>query len=224
MLDTAVDARRAERAGLGRRSASSRDRRARRGSSTRSRRSRAPRPRRGLTVGLEFHGGTLTATVDGDARAARRGRRAEPLDLLAAAVLAWPDHAGRRRGRGRRRSAPRLSHLHVYEWAGRRGPAAARRRARDRWRAVLDAAPRARRATAVAFLEFVADDDPDALRRDAAHAARLAGRAVNGPGDVPPGVVAMLPGRVPRAARGRTRRMRGSASGGASAPGRSRTS
>ena len=63
----------------------------------------------------------------------------------------------------------RLSHLHVYEWAGpeQRRPLAA---GADRWRPVLAA------ATAdgdwsgdrIAFVEFVVDDDPDALRRDAA--------------------------------------------------------
>ena len=60
----------------------------------------------------------------------------------------------------------RLSHLHVYEWAGAedRRPLAD---GGDRWRAVLDAAS-ALGGDRVAFLEFVAGDDPDALRRDAA--------------------------------------------------------
>jgi sugar phosphate isomerase/epimerase len=66
--------------------------------------------------------------------------------------------------------SPRVSHVHVYEWAG----AEDRRPLSDgraRWRAVLDAlraAPAPEQpAPRVAFLEFVADDDPVALLRDA---------------------------------------------------------
>lgn len=118
--------------------------------------------RRGLTVALEFHGGTPTATVAGtlamlDAVGAPnlttywqppywRGPTTPEAD--AAEVVALGAH---------------LSHLHVYEWAGpeARRPLVA---GRPRWRAVLGAAAGTQR---VALLEFVEGDDPEALRRDA---------------------------------------------------------
>jgi len=124
---------------------------------------------RDLTVGLEYHGGTLTATA-ASARAL--------LDAVAAPNLAsyWqPPYWTARRGPGDDAAdvkvlAPRLSHLHVYEWVG-----ADDRRPLDegrvRWREVLaalrDASGPARPTPRVAFLEFVAGDDPRALLRDA---------------------------------------------------------
>ncbi len=123
---------------------------------------------REVTVSLEYHGGTATATVAGarallDAVAAPNvftywqppyWREPRPPAADAAEVLEL---------RGR------LSHLHVYEWAGpeQRRPLA---EGADRWRPVLAA------ATAdgdwsgdrIAFVEFVVEDDPDALRADAA--------------------------------------------------------
>jgi sugar phosphate isomerase/epimerase len=129
---------------------------------------------RDLTVGLEFHAGTLTATA---------ASTAALLDAVAAANLAtyWQppywlparppeDDAAEVTG-----LAPRLSHLHVYEWVD----ATDRRPLADgaaRWRAVLgalDAAPRSR----VAFLEFVAADDPRQLEADAATLHELLGAA-----------------------------------------------
>jgi sugar phosphate isomerase/epimerase len=119
----------------------------------------------GLSVGLEYHGGTRTATLAGTL---------ELLDAVAAPNLAsyWqPPY-------WRAPTSPdadadevvalgaRLSHLHVYEWAGPED----RRPLSDgaaRWRAVLDAAD-ALGGDRIAFLEFVAGDDPDALRGDAA--------------------------------------------------------
>ncbi|HEY3722939.1 MAG TPA: TIM barrel protein [Acidimicrobiia bacterium] len=124
---------------------------------------------RDLTVGLEFHGGTLTAT------AASTGAL---LDAAAAPNLTtyWqPPYwtAGRRPGDDASDItllAPRLSHVHVYEWTG----ADDRRpldEGRGRWHEVIaalrDAAGPARPAPRVAFLEFVTDDDPRALLRDA---------------------------------------------------------
>ena len=123
---------------------------------------------RDLTVGLEFHGGTPTATV--------AGTRAL-LDAVAAPNLFtywqppyWRDAVAERTDAAEVTDLGRwLSHLHVYEWAG----------AEDRqpladgdvhWGAVL------RAASAVdgtwsgdrcAFLEFVPGDDVDAVRRDA---------------------------------------------------------
>jgi 3-dehydroshikimate dehydratase len=119
---------------------------------------------RGVTIGLEFHGGTATATIDGaltllDAVGAEnvasywqppywRGPTTPAADAAEVTTL-----------------GARLSHLHVYEWSGPED----RRPLADgvaRWSAVLDAA-RALGGDRVAFLEFVAGDDPDALRRDA---------------------------------------------------------
>ena len=156
------------------------------------------------------------------ARAARRGRRRR---------TSRPT-GSRRTGvaRPRRRPTPprstalgaRLSHLHVYEWAGPED----RRPLADghaRWSAVLDAA-RALGGDRVAFLEFVADDDPDvpAPRRRAPCAAWLAA-TVTARGDVPPGIVAMVRGRRARAARGGRGGRVGRCPAGASARGRSRT-
>jgi sugar phosphate isomerase/epimerase len=117
---------------------------------------------RDLRIGIEHHAHTLTATV------------ASTLDLLAAVDAPnvssyWqPPYWLPRRDPGAdavdvARLGGHLSHLHVYEWAG----AEDRRPLADgdaRWRAVLaalDGSPR------VAFLEFVAGDDPRTLLADA---------------------------------------------------------
>ena len=122
-----------------------------------------------VTVGLEYHGGTPTATVAGttallDAVGAPnlftywqppywRGPTASGSDAAEVADL-----------------GPRLSHLHVYEWAS----AEDRRPLADgdaRWAAVLQAAHAVAgdwSGDRYAFLEFVPDDDVGALRRDAA--------------------------------------------------------
>lgn len=123
----------------------------------------------GLDLALEFHGGTATASVGGvrslfDAVAAPnlftywqppywRGTTDAASDRAAVEAL-----------------GDRLAHLHVYEWAatGDRRPLAEGSR---RWPEVLAAAsvvPTAFSGPRVALLEFVADDDPDRLRRDAA--------------------------------------------------------
>ncbi len=120
---------------------------------------------RGITVGLEFHGGTPTATVDGALAL---------LDAVAAPNLSTYWQAPYWRGPTTPAAdaaevaavGGRLSHLHVYEWAGPED----RRPLADghaRWSAVFDAA-RKLGGDRTAFLEFVADDDPDVLRRDAA--------------------------------------------------------
>jgi sugar phosphate isomerase/epimerase len=124
---------------------------------------------RDLTVGIEFHGGTLTVTA---------ASAAAVLDAVAAPNLAtswqlpyWC--AGRSPvddAADVTALAPRLGHLHVYEWTGpeERHPLAD---GTDRWRAVLealDAAPAPARPTPrVAFLEFVAGDEVGALLADA---------------------------------------------------------
>lgn len=124
---------------------------------------------RDLTVGLEFHGGTLTAS-------------AASVDALLDAVGApnvstyWqpPYWLPKRPVRDDvievEALAPRLSHVHVYEWAGEddRRPLA---EGADRWRRVFGAlrtsAAPDRPRPRIAFLEFVTADDPVALLRDA---------------------------------------------------------
>ncbi len=125
---------------------------------------------RDLLVYLEFHGGTLTAT------AASTGIL---LDAVGAPNLrtAWQppywdprdDPEADRADAIRLRDA--LAHLHVYRWGhdGTRHPLV---EGADRWPAILrDAAGAptlAQHAPRAALLEFVADDDPAALLRDAA--------------------------------------------------------
>jgi len=123
---------------------------------------------RGLTLGLEFHGGTPTATVLGTLGL---------MDAVDAANLFtyWQPPYWRAPTAPESNAAEvialsaRLSHLHVYEWAGPedRRPLA---EGADRWLAVLAAATDARgwHGERVALLEFVTGDDPEALRRDAA--------------------------------------------------------
>jgi len=120
---------------------------------------------RHLTVGIEFHGGTLTATAES---------AASMLDAVGAPNLStyWqPPYWGSDRSPADDAAevlglGSRLSHVHVYEWAGAedRRPLAAGTR---RWRAVFDALADTDQSSRCAFLEFVADDDPRALLRDA---------------------------------------------------------
>ncbi len=128
---------------------------------------------RQITVGLEFHGGTPTATV--------AGTRAL-LDAIDAPNLFtyWQPPYWRAPtspvadGAEVTELGPRLSHLHVYEWASPedRRPLA---EGAARWRSVLRAAGSIAGGWAgdrFAFCEFVAGDDVDALSRDAATLVR----------------------------------------------------
>lgn len=123
----------------------------------------------GLDLALEFHGGTATATVTG-VRAL--------LDAVDVPNLFtyWqpPYWNGPTDATGDRAQVTalgaRLAHVHVYEWAAAddRRPLA---EGAGRWPTVLaaaGAAPTAFAGPRVALLEFVADDDPGQLRRDAA--------------------------------------------------------
>lgn len=125
---------------------------------------------RDLLVYLEFHGGTLTATTSSTRTL---------LDAVGAPNLrtAWQppywdprdDPEADRADAIHLRDA--LAHLHVYRWDhdGTRHPLL---EGEDRWPAILSDAARAptlpRHAPRAALLEFVADDEPAALRRDAA--------------------------------------------------------
>lgn len=127
----------------------------------------------GLTLSLEHHRLTLT---DG---------ALETLGLLRAvgeqATNLFTYWQPRPRVRGRSALGelaalgPRLSHLHVFHWdsALARYPLHC---GEGEWRAYLgaaDAAPTAFRGDAFAFLEFVAGDDVEQLRRDAVVLKRL---------------------------------------------------
>ena len=124
---------------------------------------------RDLTVGLEFHGGTPTATVAGTLAL---------LDAVGAPNLFtywqppyWRDPIAARTDAAEVIELGQwLSHLHVYEWAS----AENRRPLADgdaHWNAVLRAASTIDGAWSgdrFALLEFVPRDDVDAVRRDAA--------------------------------------------------------
>lgn len=123
---------------------------------------------RDLTVGIEFHGGTLTADVAGATAL---------LDAVGAPNLFsywqppyWePARSPESAVDGVSALGPRLSHLHVYEWrsAEDRRPLAG---GATRWPSILDrvATLPAPVEPRLALIEFVPGDDPDALRRDAA--------------------------------------------------------
>ncbi len=120
---------------------------------------------RGLEVGLEFHPGTLTETA------------ASTLALLEGAgtnvFTYWQPVAGAKAEDSLAELArvqDRLAHLHVFSW----DPTPAQRRPLDflepMWRAALRQAAQERTfpVPRCAFLEYLPDDDPKALRRDAA--------------------------------------------------------
>lgn len=129
---------------------------------------------RALTVGIEYHGGTLTATV------------ASTIDLLhevaAPNVFTYwqPSYWIAQRSvaddiADLAALAGRVSHVHVYEWAdaSHRLPLAD---GDARWTAVFAAlagTPSPLPSPRAAFLEFVANDGPDALRADAKMLLRL---------------------------------------------------
>ena len=116
----------------------------------------------GLTIAYEYHQNTLTDT-----------------DASAAALLAATDHPAvrtlwqpriddpvDRACESLRAVLPRLAHVHAYHWP-RRGERAPLAQGADRWRAYLDVLRENGKECPV-LLEFVANDDPDQLRADAA--------------------------------------------------------
>ncbi len=122
---------------------------------------------RRLTVGIEYHGGTLTATA---------ASAAAIVDAVVAPNLSlyWqpPYWLGQREIADDVDDVAtlggRVSHLHVYEWTPapdvERLPLAA---GDARWRAVLAALEAPAVEPRVAFCEFVAGDDPAQLVADA---------------------------------------------------------
>lgn len=124
---------------------------------------------RDLTVGVEFHGSTLTATM-ASATALLDAVRAPNLSTYWQPPYWLPARPVDDDVAEVDALSPRLSHVHVYEWANGedRRPLA---EGASRWRAVFDAlrtgAAPDQPTPRVAFLEFVAGDDPVALLRDA---------------------------------------------------------
>lgn len=127
---------------------------------------------RGITLYLEFHGGTLTATATS---ALSLVEEVGAANLLTAWQPPYWDPAALERQPASDVAdlallAPRLAHLHVYEWSAdlTRRPLAA---GEDHWPVALAAAaaaPTAVGSDRFALLEFVVGDDPEALARDAA--------------------------------------------------------
>ncbi len=124
---------------------------------------------RGLTIGLEYHGGTLTATAASAAGVVDAVGHEnlftywQPPYWLEGRSIADDVSDVEMLG-------ARVSHLHVYEW--RHAPAVTRRplvAGEARWRAVLGALECSTGAVSprVAFCEFVVDDDPELLADDA---------------------------------------------------------
>ncbi len=116
---------------------------------------------RGLTVATEFHGGTLTDEV---------GSALQLLGAVPGLTTFWQPPVGMDPAAATddlRQVRPWLSNLHVFHW----WPTGADRRpladGGDRWPAYLAAAA-ADGVPRFASLEFVAGDDVDAFRRDAA--------------------------------------------------------
>ena len=120
---------------------------------------------RDLALGLEFHPGTLTETAR------------STLDLLEDAAdnvfSYWQPIAGATAEDCSSELAlilPRLAHLHVFSW----DPTPADRRPLDHleaiWRSAIRQAlqDRAFAEPYCAYLEYLPDDDPEALHRDAA--------------------------------------------------------
>lgn len=127
----------------------------------------------GLSVSLEFHPGTLTATADGARWLLDRVDDERVFTY-------WQPRPGRARREAiaeLRAVAADLSHLHVFTWAadGTRLDLAA---GEPLWRGALDVAAEGGRwvGRRWAYLEFVRDDDPEQLQRDAASLRRWLGR------------------------------------------------
>lgn len=119
---------------------------------------------RSMTIALEYHPGTLTETSESTTRL---------LALVARPNLRtyWQPHPGPDPAReldALRLVLDHLAHVHVFSWTATSARLPLADHA-DLWVPVVDAL-RAHDAdrTAYAYLEFVADDDPEAFLRDAA--------------------------------------------------------
>ncbi|MGH0035409.1 MAG: sugar phosphate isomerase/epimerase family protein [Myxococcota bacterium] len=120
---------------------------------------------RGLRVGLEYHGGTLSQTLTSTL---------ETLDAVDAPLLSYwqpsPDPEVEESRDALQRLAPRLGHLHVFSWTGPEAKRIPMASCRGYWDAVLATAvalPRPDTSVRAAYLEYVPDDDPEAVVREA---------------------------------------------------------
>lgn len=114
----------------------------------------------GVTVGTEFHRGTLTQTAAGACRLLG--------GVSARAYTYWQPNPERRASDNAAELAavnPYLSYIHVFHWdaANQRLPLAA---GADAWRAYIECAISVYPQPAL-VLEFVRDDDPQVFRSDA---------------------------------------------------------
>lgn len=129
--------------------------------------------RRGITVSLEYHPGSLTDDTDSALRL---------IDQIAHenVYLYWQPRPGLPLAEALTeiaRVGPHVSHIHVFAWdaARTRYPLAT---AADYWRAAIAAMPPSRwRGRRFAMLEFVIADCPAAFRADAATLARILAEA-----------------------------------------------
>jgi sugar phosphate isomerase/epimerase len=126
---------------------------------------------RGMSLTLEFHAGTLTATTA--STTALLDEVGAPNLFTAWQPPYWDPLDDDTELAGIRSLAPRLSHVHVYDWDAdlTRHPLS---RQRARWRDRLGAAVDAGAAAAAAgvpraaLIEFVPGDDPEVLGDEAA--------------------------------------------------------
>jgi sugar phosphate isomerase/epimerase len=122
----------------------------------------------GIGVAFEFHDGTLNDRPDSSRRLLEAIGRPDvstywqpPVDMSLDECL-----------EGLRTVLARLSNVHVYHWQGmQRLPL---EQGEDRWRRYLELVSRSGRSH-WAMLEFIADDNPQDLLRDAATLRRLLG-------------------------------------------------
>ena len=131
----------------------------------------------GMTVSLEYHGGTLTDTLASTHRLVR--------DVEHPALrLYWqpfPERAHSQRLAELRALIPLLSNLHVFQWTRERGETLRRPLAEGEaeWREALRTVERPAHRFSLtqgdrfALLEFVPDDDPSVLSREASTLRRL---------------------------------------------------
>jgi 3-dehydroshikimate dehydratase len=116
----------------------------------------------GVSVCYEFHEGTLTDT---DESAMELLKASE--DLAVRTLWQPPHEVSVERGRESLRAMlPWLNHVHVFHWP-RRGERAALADGAERWKAYIDVLKRNGKQCPL-LLEFVRDDDPEQLIRDAA--------------------------------------------------------
>jgi sugar phosphate isomerase/epimerase len=130
----------------------------------------------GLTVGLEFHGWTLTHTGESARRLLEEV--AAPNLFTYWQPIYWDDEINTDPARQVAEFdlvADHVSHLHAYWWTGfERHPLAA---GDATWTQILPRAAETNRWSAprYAFLEFVADDDPEHLSSEASTLSRWLG-------------------------------------------------